>query len=399
MHNLKVNTINNRYIILVACLTVVCTQSGITMYSPSIPYLGQIFKVGYTCVAYTLTAYLLGYAAAVLVFGGVSDQLGRKRGYLITIIIFSLSSLLLAFTQSIYLFIGLRFLQGIGGGGCAVIARASVRDVFCGKKLVSAMSYISISFIISMGVFQFLGGIIQTHANYRLDFIFMFCFGLLVLMLVARRFKETQRQVKYVLAMNMLISDYAKILREKFLVIIALGAGIGYSMLLTFNILGVYYLRDRLNISPNTIGLIGIYFSAAYLFGSLIVNKLVRYIEIDSVIKIGKAIVLFAGTISIVSALANMHSLLFILTPILVGLFGQALIYPCAMTKALEPYRAAPGAASSLFGFMQQCSGFMVSMIVGWLPYESLFSFGVVIFLISLISFILLTNRFLHQKI
>ena len=69
------------------------------------------------------------------------------------------------------------------------------------------------------------------------------------------------------------------------------------------------------------------------------------------------------------------------------------------MAKALEPYKSTPGAASSLFGFTQQFSGFLASIVIGWLPYQSIFSLSVVAFIIGLISFLLLSDRFLHQKI
>ena len=303
---------SHSYVVTLSCLAVICTQAGMMMYTPSIPSLSKVFNVEYAEITHTLTAYLLGYAIAVLCFGGISDQLGRKKSYVITTTIFSFASILLAITHSIYIFILLRFLQGVGGGGCAVIARASVRDILEGKKLVSAMSYISISFIISMGIFQYLGGIIQTYANYKYDFIFMSCFGVLVLMLVIFQFNETHHPSNSKFEIGNLIKNYCNILRENYLIPIAIGGGIGYSILLAFNVLGVYYLQIHLKVSPKTIGIIGIYFSIAYLLGSLLVNKLIKISNTDVLIKTGKIIILVGGVFSIAGIVVDRNSLLLI---------------------------------------------------------------------------------------
>jgi MFS family permease len=394
----KEYTKNSIFVVMLSCFMVACTQAGITMYSPSMPYLVGVFHVGYSYIVYTLTAYLLGYAIAMLFLGGASDQIGRKKSYLIAVTIFTVTSLSLAIINSIAAFVILRFLQGLGGGGCAIIGRASVRDVCEGKKLVKAMSYISISFIVSMGVFQYLGGLVQAYSNYKIDFIIMFGFGLIGLISVIFGFKETHCESKNNVAISRLIKEYWKIIGEKYLPVIALGGGVGYSLLIAFNILGIYYLQHQLNVTPGAIGILGIYFSLAYLLGTLLTNILIHVYDITVLIKIGKTIILSSGILALICYALVKSSIVLIIFPVLLGIFGQALLYPCAMTIALHPYKKSAGAASSLFGFIQQFIGFLVSIIAGCLPAQSLISLAVISLGVGLISFILLNNRMLHQK-
>ncbi len=389
---------NQSFILIMACLAVVCTQAGVTMYSPSIPFLLTAFHTGYTSVAYTMTAYLLGYAIAMFCMGGLSDQLGRKKSYLLVTGIFSVSSLLLAMTSSIHTFIALRLLQGIGGGGCAVIARTSVRDIFEGKALVKGMSYISIAFYFSMGIFQYIGGIVQFYANYKIDFILMFLFSLLIVLSIYFAFPETHSSSKKMISVRQFATDYLKIIRERYLMIIALGGGIGYAILLAFNIMGAFYLQKCLHVSPVMIGKIGIYLSFSYILGAMLTNYLVKLLTMDALIQIGKILLFVAGIFSLMSAMRGTQTILSVVLPVMLGILGQAMLYPCAMTKAIEPYKSTAGAASSLFGFTQQLSGFVVSAIVGWLPYQHIIWFGGMVFLIGLISFLLLTPRFLTRN-
>lgn len=388
--------IENRFFILIlGCLAVACTQAGLTMYSPSIPFLLKVFNTNYTSATYTMTAYILGYAIAMLCMGGLSDQLGRKKSYLLVTGIFSLSSLLLAITSSIHGFIVLRLVQGIGGGGCAVIARTSVRDVFEGKSLVKGMSYISIAFYFSMGLFQYMGGIVQHYASYKVDFLFMFIFSLSILLSLLFYFPETHYQAKNTVSIRQLIVDYVIIIKEKYLILMALGGGIGYSIFLVFNTMGIFYLQKCLKISSMTIGEMGFALSMSYIFGAVLTNHLVKRLEIHSLIYVGKIILLVGGILSLIIAMQKDQTVLSLILPLMIGVAGQAMLYPCAMTKAVEPYRKTSGAASSLFGFTQQLSGFVVSAIAGWLPYQQITWFGSMIFLIGLISFLLLTPRFL----
>lgn len=198
----------SHYTVILACLAVGCTQSGISMYASSLPFLSKMFDTKYKFAVYTLTAYLLGYAFAVLIFGGLSDQVGRKKIYILCAALFTITSAILAFTNSILVFILIRFIQGLGGGGCAVIARTSVQDVYKNQKLVSAMASISISFIISLGFFQLLGSIFQTYGNYKYDFIFMSIYGLLLIYLICTLYDETRSTSSYTLDSNKLILAY-----------------------------------------------------------------------------------------------------------------------------------------------------------------------------------------------
>lgn len=378
-------------VLFLACLAVICTQAGVTMYTPSMPFMERALSVDYEQIAYTLTAYVLGYALAMLGVGGISDQLGRKRTYLMMAGLFALSSLSLFFTSSIYGFIFWRLLQGIGGGGFAVVARASVRDVYEGKKLVGAMSYISIAFHASMGGFQFLGGLFQTHADYKFDFLFMFVLGALLFMLVGLWFSETHHQAGKKFSVKNLARTYWQVLQEKSILTYAVGGGIGYAITLMFNVLGVYYLQKELEVSPQKIGEIGIFFSLSYLFGSLVLTRLLKFYEIETLVKSGKSLLGLAAILSLLSAVVSKDSVVLIVLPLAVGVIGQAILYPCAMTKALESQRANPGASSSLFGFTQQLCGFFIVSLSGWLPYRSLYSLSFMMALIALTSFLMLS--------
>lgn len=385
-------------IVFLSCLAVTCTQAGIVMYTPSIPTLITIFNTSYSEIAHTLTAYIFGYATSVLILGGISDQIGVKKSYLITTAIFVVSSLALAITRQIDLFILLRFLQGFGGGGCAVIARTSAKTVFSKKELVKAMSWISFSFVLSMGIFQYIGGLVQTYGNYRYDFLIMSLLGIIIFTLIILFFNDRNDTIKKPLDIQQLSKNYLFILKQNYLLPLAIGGGLGYSVLLAFNVLGVYYLHTQLHISAHQIGLIGIIFSMAYLLGSFLTNRFIKAMDINALISLSKKIILFSTILFFAGILVEKNSLTMIILPISINLIGQSLLYPCAMAKALEPYEKIPGSATALFGFIQQFCGFLTSLLIAQLPNQSIFSLGFIIALTCLLNWVLLSKLFLYQK-
>src|SRR3546814_13686229 len=74
----------------------------------------------------------ISFAGGQLVYGPVSDMVGRKPPLYFGLVVFVLASLGCALAPNIHVLIGFRALQGIGGAAGMVIARAVVRDLHSG---------------------------------------------------------------------------------------------------------------------------------------------------------------------------------------------------------------------------------------------------------------------------
>lgn len=92
----------------------------------------------------SLTAYLIGLAVGQLVFGPLSDIHGRRKPLVFTLVVYAIASILCAFSTDIWLFISLRFLQGVSGAAGIVIARASARDMYSGKELTKFVALLAL---------------------------------------------------------------------------------------------------------------------------------------------------------------------------------------------------------------------------------------------------------------
>jgi EmrB/QacA subfamily drug resistance transporter len=84
----------------------------------------------YSLVTWTVIAYTLALAMVIPLTGWAADRFGTKRLYMTALLLFTLGSMLCATASSIYMLIGFRFLQGLGGGmlmplGMTIMTRAA----------------------------------------------------------------------------------------------------------------------------------------------------------------------------------------------------------------------------------------------------------------------------------
>ncbi len=72
----------------IGCLAVVITQAGITLYLPSLPAMQHDLHTTSRAIAFSLTAYMAGYAFPMLFWGALSDYLGRRKSLLIAMSVY-----------------------------------------------------------------------------------------------------------------------------------------------------------------------------------------------------------------------------------------------------------------------------------------------------------------------
>ena len=89
---------------------------------------------------WVLTSYLVSNAIVLPITGWLTSIIGRKRFFLICIVIFTLSSLLCGIAPSLVFLLMARVVQGAGGGGLQPMAQAILADIFPPEKRGLAFS-------------------------------------------------------------------------------------------------------------------------------------------------------------------------------------------------------------------------------------------------------------------
>lgn len=178
--------------ILLACLIISIGQLSMGLVFPSLPWIAKDFSISLDQAQLLVSVYLLGFGPSQFIYGPISDALGRKK-VLLTGLLIALSGLMviIVLKDSFNGMILGRFLQGLGTGCCAVLARASTRDRYSGAQLPVALSYIAMAASITPLVAPVIGGFINYHFGWSMVFVSLLGYVAIAWGLLAFRFDET----------------------------------------------------------------------------------------------------------------------------------------------------------------------------------------------------------------
>lgn len=120
---------------------------------------------------WVLTSYLVANAIVIPISGWLSDVIGRKRYFMISIALFTLSSLMCGMAPNLTTLVLARVFQGIGGGGLAPVEQSILADTFPPEKRGMAFAAFAIVVIVGPVLGPTLGGYITDHASWHWIFL------------------------------------------------------------------------------------------------------------------------------------------------------------------------------------------------------------------------------------
>ncbi|MNH94750.1 Inner membrane transport protein YdhC [compost metagenome] len=352
--------------LLVTCSTVFLAQLGMSIYLPALPDIARELTVDASLVSWGLAVYLIGMALPMLFWGSLAQRIGRKPVLLAALGIYGLGNLALPLGSTLESFLVLRLLQGIGASGISVMARVLIRDSFSGDLLARALSWLSISFVVALGIGQYLGSIIQVALGWPAIFYWLGGVSLTMAVVVARitfatRVEENARSATW--------PSYWQILRHRDFLLPALAGGLGYGVIIAFNTAAPVILQGPFNWSPVEYGLLGWPISAAYFLGALGVNGLVLRTGRLWLMTVGVGLVLAGTAVMLLGSIAATSIAILFWLPYCFAVLGQSLNYPISLSLANDGAPVGGAYAMALSGFIHQLMaaaiGAMASLIAG----------------------------------
>ncbi|OSS42936.1 Inner membrane component of tripartite multidrug resistance system [Desulfurella amilsii] len=149
----------------------------------ALPHIAGSLSVTVTDSTWVLTSYLAANAIILPITGWLSQKIGRKRYFIGSIVLFTLSSALCGLSFDFYFLLVARALQGFAGGGLQPVSQAILMESFPEKKRGMAMSIFSIGVIFAPILGPVIGGWLTDQYSWRWVFYINLPVGILATIL------------------------------------------------------------------------------------------------------------------------------------------------------------------------------------------------------------------------
>ena len=388
---------SSAWIMLLALLTSLGPLS-IDMYLPALPQMAQDFNVSTQMISNTLPAYFLGLAVGQLIYGPVSDRIGRKIPLYFGLSLYIVASLICLFAQDEWSLIAARILQALGGCVGVVIARAAIRDRLDIQTSAQAFSSMMIVMGIAPIIAPMLGSWILHFFSWHAVFACLSFMGVICLLCVHFFFKETLPVSRSLnLNFNQVLQLYMAILKDgSFRAPMIIGCFSG-GLLFCYISSSAAVLMDSYGLSQQQFA----YAFGANAFGIMVfstINKhLVTKTQVIQRLRLGAYIQLFGVFVLLMAALFESTPLVWVMLGMFLTVSGIGFTGPNAMALAMSKQGARAGTASALMGSLQFACGLIGGLILNFMLWSALLNMaGVMLIFVVIVLFAL--SQIQHEQ-
>ena len=339
---------------------------AIDMYLPSLPSIGATLGASPDSVLLSMTAFFVTFALGQLIFGPVSDMVGRKPPLYFGIALFAAASVGCALSQDIQTLIIFRAIQGLGGAAGIVIPRAVVRDLHSGVDEARLLSLLMLVFSVSPLLAPLVGSQIIQFASWRAVFWLVTGLALLGMIMLAVSIKETRpRELRTNSGFVNVIEASGKLLLDaKFMGLTCIG-GFALAGFFVFLANSSFVMMGHYHLSPTEYSLVFSSNAAAFFFTSQLNGWLGAKFGLDKIVR--PCLFIYGAALSILFVLSQsgvdnivVLGVFFFLSNACLGI-----IMPVTSVLAMAEHGPIAGTASSLMSTLQLAAGAAVMAISG----------------------------------
>lgn len=344
---------------------------AMTICLPSMPSWAEGFGVGTATVQLTFSAYVVAYGVLQLLYGPLSDRLGRRRVLLAGLAVAGVGSVAAALADSLPALVAARALQGAGAAAGMVIGRALVQDLFDGSERTRVMGFVGMAMGLCPPSATLIGGQLHVRLGWEASFWLVAALAAVLWLLAWRTLPASAARppasagsvpVPWARAMT---AAYAQLLRERaylvFVGILSMTTATFYAFLG-----GAPAVLGRLGVGPEAMGLYIMAIPLSYIVGNYLATRWARVLGDRALMRWGQAASIAGPALALALALGGASSALAFAGPLVLLGLGHGLLMPPTLAGTVGVLPALAGAAAAGAGLMQQLMGALGGYVVGF---------------------------------
>lgn len=337
---------------------------AIDMYLPAFPAIAREMQVDVSAVQMSLMSFFLAVAICQIIYGPVSDQIGRKPPIYFGLTLFVVGAIGCSFAQSAEALIACRFLQGVGACASMVITRAIIRDLHTGAEAARLMATTMLVFSVSPILAPLAGSTLTEFYSWRVIFWVIAGIGLVGLAVVGTLLPETRKANSGHRSIRQILRTYGGLFKDlRFLGLVFIG-GLGQASFFAYLAGSSVVFIEHFGLTPSRYSLVFASNAIAFIGGAQFNSTLMRRFGAERVVRTAISVFAALTTLLFVLTLSEIDSAS-LLWALLFASFGcLGLVIPSTAVLALEAHGPIAGTASALMGTLQLCTGAVMIALV-----------------------------------
>lgn len=337
----------------------------------------------------TLSLFMAGFAITPLIYGPVSDRLGRRPVLLFGLGLFTIGSIACALSPSIFILLVARFAEGAGAGAGISMAFAVVRDSFAGEESRTKLSYVQLVMSLAPLLAPSIGALLLGVANWRLIYGMLGVLGAVLLAIIFWGFTESHpNSVRTGSLFGQMRRGYQILFESRagmgFALVYALSFGVQFSFIAGSPLV----FMGHFGVSARIYGLIFACTSCGIMAGAFLNTRLSKHGISGRVPLLAGFFIYLATSIAMLTLDATSAATALTLTSMLVlSAFAFGMIGPNASHGALQALPEIGGIAGAILTSLQMTVAVVTSAMVA----AGYAAFGLHAMLVPMLGFSIFT--------
>lgn len=362
------------------------TSLSTDIYLPAMPTMAEDLHGN---VELTITGFLIGFTIAQLIWGPISDHMGRRKPLFIGMVLFIIGSAGCALSTSITQIVFWRVFQALGACTGPMLARAMIRDLFARTRAAQMLSTLVLVMAIAPIAGPLIGGQIIRLSTWHSIFWLLVVIG--ALMFISLNWlPETLPEDKRVKAsLAGAFRNYRSLLTN--------GRFMRYTLSLTFYYVGAYafitgspfvYI-SYFHVDPQHYGWLFALNIIGVMAMSVVNRRLVQRHALEQLLKYATMLAALAAVALALLVKLESGGIVAIIVSIFLLFSMNGIIAATSTAAALDAVPNIAGSASALIGALQYGSGIISSLLLAAFSDGTPWTMAWIIALFTLLSAVL----------
>ncbi|MTD25532.1 multidrug effflux MFS transporter [Erwinia sorbitola] len=378
----KEKTTGLSFLLILSALMAI-TSLSTDIYLPAMPVMARDLQGD---AELTITGFLIGFCIAQLIWGPISDHVGRRLPLFIGMVLFIIGSVGCALSTDIVQIVFWRVFQALGACTGPMLARAMIRDLFSRTRAAQMLSTLMIIMAIAPIAGPLLGGQMIKITSWHATFWLLAVTGVLMLLSIFWLPETLPEEKRVKASLAGAFRNYYQLLTNIPFMRFTLCLAFYYVAAYAFITGSPFVYISWFGVEPQHYGWLFALNIVGLMAVSLANRRLVHRYPLEALLKFAVMVAVLAALVLAVATGTGWGGMGLIVAAVLVFFSMNGIIAATAAAAALDTVPEVAGSASALMGALQYGSGIISSLLLALFSDGTPWTMGWIIALFTLAS-------------